>query len=101
MQSDIRRKPKPSPNVNQTFAILHKAVPLALVFAGLWISTQAFARMCDYSTVLGPWWFRYHSTPVYRPWMLLAWAYKFISWKPVHDYLYQASLYLLVFSGIA
>ena len=101
MQSDIRKKPKPNPNVNQTFAIFHKAVPLALIFAGLWISTQAFARMCDYSSVLGPWWFRYHSTPVYRPWMLIAWAYKFISWKPVHDYLYQASLYLLVFSGIA
>ena len=101
MQSNIRNKPKPNSNVNQTFAVFHKAIPLTLIFTGLWISTQAFARMCDYSSILGPWWFRYGPTPVYRPWMLLAWAYEFIHWKPVHEYLYQASLYLLVFSGVA
>ncbi len=101
MQSNIRKKPKPNSNVNQTFAVFHKAIPLALIFAGLWVSTQAFAGMCNYSSVLGPCWFRYGPTPVYRPWMLLAWAYKFASWKPVHEYLYQASLYLLVFSAIA
>lgn len=101
MQGDIRKKPKPNSNVSQTFAIFHKAIPLALIFAGLWISTQAFARMCDYSPILGPWWFCYGDSPVYRPWMLLAWAYKFLSWRPVHEYLYEASIWFGIFSGLA
>ena len=101
MQGDIRKKPKPNSNVSQTFAIFHKAIPLALIFAGLWISTQTFARMCDYSSTLGPLWFRYGGRPIYRPWMLLAWAYKFSSWKPVHEYLYQASIWFGIFSGLA
>ena len=100
MQNDIRKIPKPNSNVSQTFAIFHKAIPLALIFAGLWISTQAFAHMCDYSSLLGPWWFLYGPTPVYRPWMLLAWAYKFASWKPVHEYLYEASIWFGVFSAV-
>ena len=101
MQSDIRKRPKPNPNAGQAFAIFHKLIPLSLIFAGLWISTQAFARMCTYSPALGPCWFFYGQTPVYRPWMLIAWAYKFASWKPVHEYLYKASIWFGVFSALA
>ncbi len=72
-----------------------------LIFAGLWIATQTFARMCNYSSLLGPCWFLYDQVPVYRPWMLLGWAYKFASWKPVHEYLYKASIWFGVFSAIA
>ena len=84
MHDEIRKRPKPNSNLNQTFAIFQKAIPLALIFSGLWISTQSFARMCDYSPILSAYWFFYGSTPVYRPWMLLAWAYKFSTWQPVH-----------------
>jgi len=101
MRDEIRKRPKPNSNANQTFAIFHKAIPLGLIFSGLWISTQSFARMCDYSPVLGSYWFSYGPTPVYRPWMLLAWAYKFSTWQPVHDYLYQASIWLGAFSAVA
>ena len=82
MESDIRKRPKPNSNVSQSFAVFHKAIPLALIFFGLWISTQAFARMCGYSPLLGPPWFLYGSTPMYYPWMLLAWAYKFSIGSP-------------------
>ena len=101
MQSDTRKRPKPNPNSGQTFAVFHKVIPLSLIFAGIWISTQTFARMCNYSPLLGSCWFLYDQVPVYRPWMLLAWAYKFASWKPVHDYLYEASIWFGIFSALA
>ena len=101
MQSDLRKRPKPNPNAGQTFAVFHKLIPLSLIFVGLWISTQVFARMCDYSPTLGPCWFLHGQTPVYRPWMLLAWSYKFASWKPVHAYLYEASIWFGVSSVLA
>lgn len=101
MQSDIRKQLKPNLNAGQTFAVFHKLIPLSLIFVGLWISTQAFARMCNYSSLLGPCWFLYGQTPVYRPWLLLGWAYKFASWKPVHQYLYEASIWFGVFSALA
>ena len=101
MESDIRKRPKPNSNISQSFAVFHKAIPLALIFGGLWISTQAFARMCGYSPLLGPAWFHHGSTPIYYPWMLLAWGYKFVNWNPVHEYLYEASLWFGVFSALA
>ena len=98
MQSNIRKKPKPNPNVNQTFAILHKAVPppWLLPASGYPPRLRPNVRL-----LYRPWPLvvSLSLNAAYCPWMLLAWAYKFISWKPVHD-LYQASLYLLVFSGI-
>jgi len=101
MQDDIRKRPKCNSNAGQTFAVFHKAIPLALVSCGLWISTQSFARMCSYSPILGPCWFLYGPTPVYHPWMLLAWAYKFSTWRPVHEYLYEASIWFGLFSAAA
>src|SRR5258706_12206843 len=101
MQHDLRARPKPSSTPFQAFAVFHKLVPLAIVFAGLWLSTQSFARLCAYSPALGPSWLTSRGVPVYRPWMFLAWSYKFVDWPPVHGLLWQASIWFGAFSAIA
>jgi type IV secretion system protein VirD4 len=101
MQRDTRKDQRLPSQAFQPFAIFHKLIPLSLIFSGLWLSTQRFAQLCCYSSSLGPVWFERGSTPVYRPWMFLAWAYKFIDWPPVHDYLWQASIWFGAFSVLA
>ena len=101
MQSDIRKRPKPNPNAGQTFAVFHKADSTLADLRWPLDLHSVFRPNVQLLLLLGPCWFLYGETPVYRPWMLLAWAYKFASWKPVHEYLYEASIWFGVFSALA
>ena len=57
-------------------------VVFAIVFLGLWASTQWAATMLAYQPELGAPWFMLGELPVYRPWALFAWWYHYEAYAP-------------------
>jgi type IV secretion system protein VirD4 len=57
-------------------------VVFAIVFLGLWASTQWAAAMLAYQPELGAPWFMFAGWPVYRPWSLFAWWYHYEAYAP-------------------
>ena len=57
-------------------------VVFAIVFLGLWASTQWAAAMLAYQPELGTPWFRFAGWPVYRPWALFTWWYHYEAYAP-------------------
>lgn len=57
-------------------------VVFAIVFMGLWASTQWAAAMLAYQPQLGPPWFMLGRLPVYRPWALFGWWYHYEAYAP-------------------
>jgi len=57
-------------------------VVFAIVFVGLWLSTQWAATMLAYQPELGPPWFMLGRLPVYRPWALFSWWYHYDAYAP-------------------
>jgi type IV secretion system protein VirD4 len=57
-------------------------VVFAIVFLGLWASTQWAAAMLAYQPELGTPWFMLRGWPVYRPWALFAWWYHYEAYAP-------------------
>ena len=54
----------------------------AIVFAGVWASTQWCAAQLGYQAQLGPAWFMAGDTPVYRPWSIFPWWYHYEAYAP-------------------
>jgi type IV secretion system protein VirD4 len=52
-------------------------IVFAIVFAGVWASTQWCAAQLGYQAQLGPAWFMAGDTPVYRPWAIFPWWYHY------------------------
>ncbi|WP_395398201.1 conjugal transfer protein TraG [Novosphingobium sp. BL-8A] len=57
-------------------------VVFAIMFAGLWISTQWAAAMLAYQPELGAASFELFGVPCYRPWALFGWWYHFDAYAP-------------------
>lgn len=57
-------------------------VVFAIMFAGLWASTQWAAAMLAYQPELGQPSFHFLGLPCYRPWALFAWWYHFDAYAP-------------------
>lgn len=57
-------------------------VVFAIMFAGLWISTQWAAAMLAYQPELGPACFHLFGVPCYQPWALFGWWYHFDAYAP-------------------
>jgi type IV secretion system protein VirD4 len=57
-------------------------VVFAIVFLGLWASTQWAATMLAYQPELGTPWFMFAGWPVYRPWSLFTWWYHYEAYAP-------------------
>jgi type IV secretion system protein VirD4 len=57
-------------------------VVFAIVFLGLWASTQWAAAMLGNQPELGAPWFTLGRLPVYRPWALFAWWYHYEAYAP-------------------
>ncbi|WDA39311.1 conjugal transfer protein TraG [Sphingobium sp. YC-XJ3] len=57
-------------------------VVFAIVFAGVWGSTQWAAAMLAYQPQLGVPWFIAFGMPVYRPWAIFLWWYSYDAYAP-------------------
>jgi type IV secretion system protein VirD4 len=57
-------------------------VVFAIVLSGIWFATQWAAAHLAYQDELGPPWLRLAGAPVYRPWALFAWWYRFDAYAP-------------------
>ncbi|SMF61197.1 conjugal transfer protein TraG [Allosphingosinicella indica] len=57
-------------------------VTLAIVVAGLWIATQWVAGALGHQSELGPAWFELFERPVYHPWSLFPWWFRFEAYAP-------------------
>ncbi|TDW58875.1 type IV secretion system protein VirD4 [Novosphingobium sp. PhB55] len=57
-------------------------VVFAIMFAGLWVSTQWAAAMLAYQPELGEASFRLFGVPFYEPWALFGWWYHFDAYAP-------------------
>ncbi|UUP18275.1 conjugal transfer protein TraG [Nitratireductor thuwali] len=58
------------------------AVVFAIVILGVWTATQWCAHMLDYQGQLGRPWFMVTGWPIYRPWKLFEWWFKFEAYAP-------------------
>lgn len=57
-------------------------VVFAIVLAGIWLSTQWTAAALGYQSGLGPVWFLFLGSRVYRPWSLFIWWFEFDAYAP-------------------
>src|SRR3546814_14022653 len=57
-------------------------VVFAIVIAGLWAATQWAAAMLAYQPQLGLPWFTLFHTPVYQPWAIFPWWYRYDAYAP-------------------
>lgn len=57
-------------------------IVFAIVLSGIWIATQWAALALGYQPELGKSWFRVLSHPVYRPWALFGWWFRFEAYAP-------------------
>ena len=57
-------------------------VVFAIVIAGVWAATQWAATMLAYQPQLGLPWFTLFHTPVYRPWAIFPWWYRYDAYAP-------------------
>jgi len=57
-------------------------VVLAIMMLGVWLGTQWAAAMLGYQSRLGPAWFELAGVPVYRPWALFGWWYRYEAYAP-------------------
>ncbi|OJU16590.1 MULTISPECIES: conjugal transfer protein TraG [unclassified Sphingomonas] len=57
-------------------------VVFGIVIAGIWFATQWAAAMLAYQPELGPAWFTFFGTPIYRPWQIFPWWFHFDAYAP-------------------
>ena len=57
-------------------------VVFAIVIAGIWFATQWAAAKLAYQPQLGPAWFVLFHMPVYRPWAIFPWWYRYDAYAP-------------------
>ena len=57
-------------------------IVFAIVTLGVWAATQWAASMLAYQPELGAPWFAVRELPIYRPWALFAWWYRFEAYAP-------------------
>jgi type IV secretion system protein VirD4 len=57
-------------------------VVFAIVIAGIWFATQWAAAKLGYQPQLGPAWFMLFHMPVYRPWAIFPWWYRYDAYAP-------------------
>ncbi len=57
-------------------------VVLGLVTLGVWMGTQWTASSLGYQARLGPPWFALFATPVYHPWRLFEWWFRYDAYAP-------------------
>jgi type IV secretion system protein VirD4 len=57
-------------------------VVLAIVLLGIWAATQWAAAMLAYQPELGTPWFRLDGVPIYHPWALFPWWYRYDAYAP-------------------
>lgn len=65
-------------------------IVFAIVFAGVWASTQWCAAQLGYQAQLGPAWFMAGDTPVYQPWSIFPWWYHYEAYAP--EIFYRAGM---------
>jgi TrbC/VIRB2 pilin len=53
-----------------------------IVIAGIWLATQWAATALAYQPQLGPAWFVAFEQPIYRPWSIFPWWYRFDAYAP-------------------
>lgn len=65
--------------MNQASNVLYGQVvtTVSVVFASVWIATQTAASSLGYAEQLGRPWFELRGYPVYQPWRLFAWWFRF------------------------
>jgi len=65
--------------VNQASNVLYGQVvtTVSVVLASVWIATQSAASSLDYDQQLGRPWFELRGYPVYQPWRLFGWWFRF------------------------
>jgi len=65
--------------VNQASNVLYGQVvtTVSVVFASVWIATQTAASSLSYAEQLGRPWFELQGYPVYQPWRLFGWWFRF------------------------
>jgi type IV secretion system protein VirD4 len=57
-------------------------IVVALMILGVWAATQWAAAMLGHQPGLGPAWFQLAGAPIYRPWQLFVWWYRFDAYAP-------------------
>ncbi|SNS99125.1 type IV secretion system protein VirD4 [Sphingomonas laterariae] len=57
-------------------------VVIATVIGGIWVSTQWAAAMLGYQPELGPSWFELGGLPIYHPWAIFPWWYRYEAYAP-------------------
>lgn len=57
-------------------------VVFAIVIIGVWAATQWCAVMLAYQARLGPAWFMLFDWPIYKPWQLFDWWYRYEAYAP-------------------
>ncbi|HMO74320.1 MAG TPA: conjugal transfer protein TraG [Sphingopyxis sp.] len=57
-------------------------IVFAIVIAGVWVATQWCAAQLGYQPQLGPAWFLFADTPVYRPWAIFGWWFHYEAYAP-------------------
>jgi type IV secretion system protein VirD4 len=57
-------------------------IVFAIVIAGVWTATQWAAAMLAYQPELGGAWFSLDGIPIYRPWAIFPWWYRFDAYAP-------------------
>jgi type IV secretion system protein VirD4 len=57
-------------------------IVFGLVLGGIWLATQWAAAELAYQPELGAPWFLLDGVPIYRPWALFAWWYRFDAYAP-------------------
>ena len=69
-KSPIRGKPRNKSGF--TFSLIHKIVPILIIFISLWISTQSCARDVNYDeSLMGKPWFIFKGEPFYPPYAIV------------------------------
>jgi type IV secretion system protein VirD4 len=104
MKNEFKRDLNTHEIRNTVFSFSTLIVPILLVVAGLWISTQTFAALFKYDPhVVGyPSFIISGKYPLYFPWMYAGWCLKYWPYPDVYGpYFSGSNGPVMVFSGIA
>jgi type IV secretion system protein VirD4 len=98
----LRRSPK-SGNEAHLFAWVTKLGAFLVIFLGLWVSTQRFARLMRYRPeyVGYPQYVLFKKYPLYAPYKYLDWLVSYFAKPGYRDFLYQAGKPWAVISAVA
>jgi type IV secretion system protein VirD4 len=87
---------------DQSLSLLFKIITVAIVIAGCWAGSQAFAKSVSYD----PAWTggsagRLFGRPLYEPWRLFGWMFRYARRTEIHHLLYAAAKVTGLFSFAA